>query len=202
MRSSRWSSRALSGLSALALSLAAAPASALSPAAARASGLSPVPARLAVADGGLLIVQSDGSRAVRLAAPRDLSLGDPSWSHDGTQIVVQGVRAMGDPGESALYTVPPRGGIPARVPGSDGLAQPAWSPDGATIAAVRAGRHEIVALPSVGGAARTLTSGAIDGDPAWSPDGTRLAFTRVEITGTQAIARVMVANADGSGARV
>src|SRR4051812_28777281 len=188
MRSSRWSSLALSALSAVTL---AAPARA---------------AQLAVADGGVLLVGDDGRGAVRIAAPRGLSGGDPSWSPDGTRLVVDGVRAMGDPRRTvALYALPARGGVPVRVPGSDGLTDPAWSPDGTTIAAARASsssQREIVALPAAGGTPRTLTSGSYDADPAWSPDGTRLAFTRVEITGTQAIARVMVAGADGSGARV
>ena len=190
MRSSRWSSLALSALSALAL---AAPGSARA-------------ATLAIGDGGLLLVGADGRGAVRRAVERNVTLGDPSWSPDGMRLVLDGVRQLGNPDEAgALYVVGARRGAPVKLPGSDGLLRPAWSPDGATIAAVRSaanGGREIVALPAAGGVARPLTSGAVDGDPAWSPDGTRLAFTRIEVSGTLAIARLMVAGADGSGARV
>ena len=164
-------------------------------------------ATLAVADGGLMLAGGDGRGAVRLAAPPDLSLADPSWSPDGARIAVDGVRAMSAAPRApvGLYTVGARGGAPVRLPGGHGLVDPAWSPDGATLAAVRAtrsGPRELVALPATGGVPRTLTSGALDADPAWSPDGTRLAFTRFEASGTQPIPRLMVAAADGTGARV
>ena len=58
--------------------------------------------------------------------------------------------------------------------------QPAWSPDGTTIAFVsnRAGSLDIYTVATRGGALRRLTlSIAADASPAWSPDGATIAFS-------------------------
>ena len=68
------------------------------------------------------------------------------------------------------------------------VSEPALSPDGETVAYVRAQtdrealevRSHIEAMPFGGGAARQLTNGARDRSPAWSPDGRTLAFLRRE----------------------
>jgi TolB protein len=62
-------------------------------------------------------------------------------------------------------------------------AEPAWSPDGRTIAFVsrRDGRSHIYVMRSDGTGTRRLTSSAPDdGSPTWSPDGRRIAFSRVD----------------------
>ncbi|MGB4861943.1 MAG: S9 family peptidase [Tepidiformaceae bacterium] len=84
----------------------------------------------------------------------------------------------------------------AEVPGSEGAIDPRLSPDGAMIAFVRDG--ELWVLPTAGGEARQLTSGAetgitnglaefiaqeeLDRDRGfwWSPDGARIAFIRAD----------------------
>ncbi len=68
------------------------------------------------------------------------------------------------------------------------VAEPALSPDGATVAYVRAQtdrdalemRAHIEAMPYTGGEARQLTNGPRDRSPLWSPDGRTLAFVRRE----------------------
>ena len=59
--------------------------------------------------------------------------------------------------------------------------QPAWSPDGASIAFVskRAGHAHIYVMHADGTGSRRLTSGAADDTrPSWSPDGREIAFSR------------------------
>jgi len=68
------------------------------------------------------------------------------------------------------------------------VSEPALSPDGETVAYVRAQsdrealevRSHIEMLPFGGGSARQLTNGPRDRSPAWSPDGRTLAFVRRE----------------------
>ena len=62
----------------------------------------------------------------------------------------------------------------------DGASQPAWSPDGNTLAFVRNvdGKPQIFLLSLTGGEPRQLTKWKYGAsNPVWSPDGTRIAFT-------------------------
>jgi len=75
---------------------------------------------------------------------------------------------------------------------------PAWSPDGSTIAfaSKRSGTFDLYAMNRDGSGTRRLTSTMEDDvQPSWSPDGDRIAFAR------GASSRLFVMNADGSGAR-
>lgn len=79
--------------------------------------------------------------------------------------------------------------------------QPAWPPDGHTIAFVsyRGGGGELWAMDVDGGEARRIV--ALEGEaqnPAWFPDGTRIAFYETDGDGRDG---VRVVNVDGSGLR-
>ena len=59
---------------------------------------------------------------------------------------------------------------------ANGSGEPAWSPDGKTIAFVKTGAgnvREIFTMNPDGSDVKRLAAGS---DPAWSPDGTRLIF--------------------------
>ncbi|HUC80288.1 MAG TPA: prolyl oligopeptidase family serine peptidase, partial [Flavisolibacter sp.] len=61
----------------------------------------------------------------------------------------------------------------------EGAAQPAWSPDGKTLAFVRSveGRPQVFLLPMNGGEAYQLTKFSYGASaPKWSPDGSRILF--------------------------
>ena len=78
-----------------------------------------------------------------------------------------------------LWTVAVEGGAPAPLTEGPADSAPAWSPDGATVAFLRAEDDETpqVWLTAVGGAPRQLTTlpdGA--GAPVWRPDGSAIAF--------------------------
>jgi Tol biopolymer transport system component len=108
-------------------------------------------------------------------------------SPDGRSILFAGHYVKGK-GEKGLFTIPVEGGEPARVPGSlPSDADPAWSPDGQSIAFVRfqegqgaePSEFNIFVLPSQGGEPIAITTeedqvhmGAI----RWSPDGELIAF--------------------------
>ena len=111
-------------------------------------------------------------------------------------------------GDYAIYAVSASGGEERRLADAEGdpstpqglffQAEPAWSPDGGTIAFVskRNGTFDLFAMSADGSGTRSLTSTKEDdGQPAWSPDGDRIVFAR------GASSRLYVMDADGSGAR-
>ncbi|MFN5932189.1 MAG: S9 family peptidase [Sphingobacteriales bacterium] len=61
----------------------------------------------------------------------------------------------------------------------EGASQPAWSPDGNTLAFVRSvdGTAQLFLLPLNGGEPVQLTTGKGASGPVWSPDGKKIAFT-------------------------
>ncbi len=83
--------------------------------------------------------------------------------------------------QGSLWTVPAAGGAMTRISDVFGdVRQPAWSPDGRTIAyfAYRDGGYDLWASAPDGSGQRKLTWGAWDDrEPAWSHDGTRVAFS-------------------------
>ena len=82
-----------------------------------------------------------------------------------------------------------------------GASDPAWSPNGQTIAFVRSVKGtapEIYTVPAAGGVATRLTRNTVpDLSPAWSPDGTRLAVTRFTSIGGSTIVVFPVAGGLG-----
>ncbi|HTY42025.1 MAG TPA: protein kinase [Thermoanaerobaculia bacterium] len=77
---------------------------------------------------------------------------------------------------------------------------PRFSPDGASVLFARASGTDVslYRVAAVGGEPRKLLADAYDGD--WSPDGSKIAFLRGRYEG--GVARVGIANADGSDARI
>jgi len=111
-------------------------------------------------------------------------------------------------GDYAIYAVSTSGGDEQRLTDADvdastpqGLlfqTEPAWSPDGSTIAfaSKRSGTSDLYAMSADGSGTRRLTSTKDDdGQPAWSPDGERIVFAR------GSSGRLYVMSADGAGAR-
>ena len=88
-------------------------------------------------------------------------------------------------------------------PGPD--SDPAWSPDGRTIAFVsgRDGNTGIYVMNADGTEQRLLMPAKVDYPPqlAWSPDGQKLAFTVALTSGPDGNLEIYVMNADGSGQR-
>ena len=112
-----------------------------------------------------------------------------AWSPDGTQLVF--TRADADD----LFVVGTDGSGLRNLTGDGGNGQeyePAWSPDGSTIAYERgtsAGQGSIYTIPAGGGGATNITPEqptpptcdpdffTHSSEPSWSPDGSRIAFT-------------------------
>ena len=147
----------------------------------------PEPAPAWSPDGRMLAVQARGSaialvpatggkvRMVRPPTAARALVGAQSWL--GRQLVITGHKARSD-SELELVRADGTGFQPLtnnRVADRD----PAWAPDGRTIAFVRFGakRHGIYTIGVAGRTVRRLTDGP-DRAPAFSPDGSIIAFVR------------------------
>ena len=111
-------------------------------------------------------------------------VADPQISPDGSEIayVLVTVNEKEDRYDTSLYAVSTSGGAaPRRLTAGPRDTTPRWSPDGGTLAFLRAeekGPPQIHLLPMTGGEARKLTDmpkGA--GAPVWAPSGRAIAFT-------------------------
>ena len=132
-----------------------------------------------------------------LDGPNNLS--DSDWSPDGKTILVRSDREE----VSAIYRYDVRTG--ALDPFLDLAYNPAWSPDGSTVAfsAPNADEPQNLDLYVVDADGshrrRVIDTGFDDFFPVWSPDGTRLAFASEAHGGDE---DVFTVNLDGSGLRI
>jgi acylaminoacyl-peptidase len=120
-----------------------------------------------------------------------------AWSPDGKWIAFTA--------RASWFVASVSGGAARHIP-AGGLAaagEPAWMPDGQSIVSAAAD-GEIYSIRVADGAARRLTNDAArNQDPVVSPDGARIAFLATDSRPrSYSIRKLMVMNADGSGAKV
>jgi hypothetical protein len=109
----------------------------------------------------------------------------PTWSPKSDRIAFKGCTGSG----CGIVLINPDGSNPVQITTNPNDGQPAWSPDGRSLAFVsnRDGNWEIYAVNADGSWLRRITDDIhTDGLPAWASDGMRIAF-RSDRTGTWAI---------------
>jgi Tol biopolymer transport system component len=163
----------------------------------------------------------DGVASRPLTALRDEVFdSSPAWSPDGSLLAFARTTEAGDGFRSMIVTRSLATGVERTVVAVESdarfrsVGEPAWSPDGSTIAYTQWGldsefnfRPLIRVVASAGGEPRTLIRDALS--PAWSPDGSRLAFASVRDRNGRRCGsddcwyagELYTARADGSGAR-
>ena len=134
---------------------------------------------------GVIVAASPGAQSPRpaTARPDSEAVVDVTVS-EGTSMSVSvspDGRTLAADLQGSIWTMPARGGAMTRITGVfDDARQPAWSPDGTSIAyfAYRDGGYDLWSIAADGTKERRLTTGPFDDrEPAWSHDGTRLAFS-------------------------
>ena len=131
----------------------------------------------------LALVASQGRAPAGTARPAAAVTKDVTV-HEGTSMSVavspDGRRLAVD-FQGSVWVLPAAGGAATRITDVfNDARQPAWSPDGQTIAffAYRDGGYDLWAVAPDGANQRKLTTGAYDDrEPVWSHDGKRIAFS-------------------------
>ena len=113
---------------------------------------------------------------------------DPNWSPDGTKIVYAG---ESNSPASSIHVVDLASRKISKLPGSDGIYSPRWSPDGRYVAALAADSKTLLLFDLQTQKWTPLTTGSL-GWLAWSHDGKYVYV--LDSLGRNAVVRIRVAD--------
>ena len=139
----------------------------------------------------IALVSADGGTPVDLApdAPGDQS--DPVWSPDGESIVF-GV-GFGRPDQAAILVLNRKTRQVSKIPGSDAMYSPRWSPDGRFLVAMPTSQESLMLFDFSTQKWSVLASVSRAGYPCWSRD-SRYVYFLLGRTQKPGVMRVKVAD--------
>jgi Tol biopolymer transport system component/DNA-binding winged helix-turn-helix (wHTH) protein len=136
-------------------------------------------------------ISADGGSPERLLK-EDRNAGDPSWSADGQSLVFGRVTdLMGKENQPRdLQILNLNTHQTTKIPGSEGLFSPRWSPDGRYIAALSLDQRRLALYDTTTRTWKTLANTSV-ADPVWSFD-SKAIYIHAFMADTQPIYRVSV----------
>lgn len=130
------------------------------------------------------------------APPGPFVDGGPTWAPDGSRIAFWRFSYSLTQDVKGLYVVNADGGAPTRIV-SEWAREPAWAPDGKTLAY---STENSIRRVNADGSRRQTLSGKLKGTlwrPLWSPDGMHIAFVRTAIRKGRWQREIWVVRRDG-----
>jgi Tol biopolymer transport system component len=122
----------------------------------------------------IYVISPDGG-SLHPVLPAGWEGSEADWSPDGYRIVVS-MRNQKAQSEYRLYTLEPTTGTLKELPGSEGLREPRWSPDGRYIAAIDNARRTLLLYDVQKAAWSFLDSGGLLGSLHWARDSSAVYF--------------------------
>jgi len=142
-------------------------------------------------NGRVYVIPATGG-APELITPAQFLASDPSWSPDGKSLLFARSLSIGTDRQSGLYVMDWKTRETRFLPGSEGLARGAWSPDLRYLAATNVAGAEIRMLDFKTGQWTVLAAGRGLGVPLWSADGQYVYYQEVLGGAEQPIFRVQI----------
>jgi eukaryotic-like serine/threonine-protein kinase len=141
----------------------------------------------------IYLVSADGG------SPRQLNTGDfavidQTWSPDGTSLIFSTATWASTTGAGAVYELNLGTRKESKLPGSDGLFGPRWSPDGRYVTAQTYDDKKMMIFDFRSQKWTELTSLAQQGWQEWSHDGQFVYFWGINTKGEAGIYRVRISN--------
>jgi dipeptidyl aminopeptidase/acylaminoacyl peptidase len=141
----------------------------------------------------IYLVSADGG-SPRQVDTGDFAVIDQTWSPDGTSLILSPEPRVSGTGTTAVYELELKTQKETKLPGSDGLFGPRWSPDGRYVTALTYDDKKMMIFDFRTQKWTELTSLAQQGWQEWSRDSKFVSFWGVEANGEPGIYRVSISN--------
>jgi Tol biopolymer transport system component len=145
--------------------------------------------------GKVAIISAEGGKAEVLAADKSSAEDSQSWSPDGNTVMFSRAffNSAGTLQSQSIWTLDLKTHQESKLPGSDDLVSPKWSPDGRYAVAQTDDGHEIVLFDFRTKKWKRLAWGTSLQPPHWSHDSSAVYYQDWRVSEEQPIYRVIVA---------